>query len=217
MNSYLKQTPPTGYVASPYSDLSNNTAAAPTNGPIGLSKYPRALDLNSSSSISAPAAAAPQTMSNSASGDDDDNDDNVGSVGNVNNWGVILSIFFLYPLFAIKVAEAAFATKHCSQVDMTPTAAEQCENHNIRYQNFQYLTVLVLGCIGVVGAILLAKSKKKARSAAFGLCWGSFATIVYAVCANYSRLTALSQVSILALLLASFIFLPPLTKSILLT
>lgn len=191
MNSYLNS-----YVQSPYSN-NNDTGNKPNN----VSRY----------------SNYPKTLDEPASADSNANSNNVGSVQNINNWGLILAIFFLYPLFCIKVAESVFATKPCSQVDLSPFDAEQCEANNVNQQNFQYLIVLVLGCIGVIAAIILAKTQRTSRSAAFGLCYGSFATIIYAVCANYSRLTPLSQVSILALLLTAFIFLPHLTKSILLT
>ena len=141
----------------------------------------------------------------------------VGSVHQVNNWALIFAIFFLFPLFCIKLSECAFMTRMCSQVDLTPAAAEECENKNIHQQNLQYLSVLVLGGLGVVFGVIIGKSHYSYRAAAFGLCYGGFATILYAVCANYSRLTSLSQVSITALLLAAFIFLPPLTSSVLLS
>jgi hypothetical protein len=144
-------------------------------------------------------------------------DNNLGSVHHINNWPLIITIFFLYPLFCYTFADAAFSTVSCSQVDLSASAAEQCENNNIMQQNLQYLTVLAMGAIGVVAAVLLAKNQHQYRSAAFGLLYGSFATILIAVFANFARLTGFAQVLIIGLLLSAFIFLPPLTSSILLT
>jgi hypothetical protein len=132
------------------------------------------------------------------------------------DYGLIIAIFLLIPLFCIKLAQSAFPVKHCSQTDFSNTDVDQCDVDRRTQMDSQYLSVLVMGGIVIVIAYCLFMHNITSRSVCLALAYGGMATLVYAIYANYNRLSNPAQMSIIGLVLVSFIFLPPLTKSVLL-
>jgi hypothetical protein len=132
------------------------------------------------------------------------------------DWGLSLIILFLVPLFFVKLSRALFPIKECPQMELSMEESNQLDREAKRQMDLQYVTVLSLGALGVVLAIVLAMTRLTSRSALLGLCYGSFVTLIFAVYTNFNRFGNVAQVSIIGVFLIGCLFLPRMTNEVLL-
>jgi len=133
------------------------------------------------------------------------------------NYGLMVAVFFLYSLLAVKLAESLFPVAVCSSASLDAVQTESCETDNVNMQNYQYLAVLAFGVLGVILAVLLSRSRFRNSDIALALCYSGFATIVFDAYSNSTRLTSVSQAIILSILLIAFMFLPYFSNQVVLS
>lgn len=126
--------------------------------------------------------------------------------------GIILGIFFLIPLFGIKFSQCSFPVPVCTDADLENDNTEKCDSNRRLQMDSQYIIAIIIGAFFIVASYILFYFKLISRSAALGCIYGGMSTLVYSVYANYNRLETKAQMSLIGLILTSFIFLPTLTS-----
>lgn len=132
------------------------------------------------------------------------------------DWGLSVTIFFLVPLFFVKLAQVMFPVKDAPQNDLRPEDDDEYDKYAKRQMDFQWVSLLTLGAIGTIIAIALAMIKGTSRGPILGLCYGSLATIVFGLYSNYGRINNVACVSIVGVFLIACLFLPRLSQHVLL-
>jgi hypothetical protein len=132
--------------------------------------------------------------------------------GQLASVGISVSLALLTPLLIVKTAQSLYPIRTCAQ---SSSSTEACEQHAREQTDYQYVTVLVLAVMGVLLAMFLARRRSTSPAALMALFNGCMIAIVYDVYTNYNRLTDFAQMSIIALLCVSLLFLPRVAKHLL--
>jgi hypothetical protein len=131
------------------------------------------------------------------------------------DYGLVIAIFILVPLFTIKLSQTMFAIPLCTQADLEENIVEKCEFDRRTQMDAQYLTSLIIGAFFVALGYALYYFKLCTKSPALGCIYGGMSALVYSVYANYNRLENEAQMGCIGLILVCMIFLPSLTHQIL--
>ena len=131
------------------------------------------------------------------------------------DWGLIIAIFILIPLFCIKLSQSAFPIPRCSHADLEKNNVAHCEINRRLNMDSQYLISLIIGAAFIIIGYVLFYTKLASRSACLALVYGGLGSLVYAIYLNYNRLENEAQMSVIGLALIIMIFLPGFTNQVL--
>lgn len=122
------------------------------------------------------------------------------------SWVVILMLVPLIPGFIFKMASLIFPQTDCTSISVSNPA--QCLNDNASQRMFLYLTVFVLGFIGLIVAIALANSRSTSRLLVTSLALGSAVSILIAIWSNYDRMDGTLQLIIIGITIIAAVQIP---------
>lgn len=122
------------------------------------------------------------------------------------SWVVVALLVPLVPLFIIKMANLIFPQTDCTAPNIANPAL--CLSENTAQKTFLYMTIFVLGIIGLVLAIAMNNARTVPRTAAMSIGIGSAASILYAIYSNYDKLNDSIQLVIIGLTILGVVMLP---------
>lgn len=122
------------------------------------------------------------------------------------SWVVVALLVPLVPLFIIKMANLIFPKVDCTAPSVSNPAL--CLQENLSQNTFLYMTIFVLGVIGLVLSIAMNNAQTIPRSAAVSIGIGSAVSILYAIYSNYDKLNDSIQLIIIGLTIIGVIMLP---------